>query len=47
MKVVLQGPLGPLTALMMADVPHVADLAEVRAVRLSVPYHALTLFAST
>ena len=47
MKVVLQGPLGPLTALMMADVPHVADLAEGKTVRLSVPSHSLTLFVST
>ena len=46
-KVVLDSPLGPLSALMMADVPFVADLAEGKTVRLSVPSDALTLFAST
>ena len=46
-KVVLDSPLGPLSALMMADVPQVADLAEGKTVRLSVPSDALTLFAST
>jgi len=47
LKVVVDGPLGPLTALMMADVPQVADLAEGKTVRLSVPSDSLTLFAST
>ncbi len=46
-KVVLDTSLGPLSALMMADMPQVSDLAEGKTVRLSVPSDALTLFAST
>jgi ABC-type Fe3+/spermidine/putrescine transport system ATPase subunit len=46
-KAVLDTPLGPLTALMMADQPHVAELAEGKTERLSVPSDTFTLFAST
>ncbi len=46
-KAVLDTPLGPLTALSMADTPHVAELAEGKTAHLSVPYGTFTLFAST
>ncbi|MCC8430234.1 ABC transporter ATP-binding protein [Reyranella aquatilis] len=46
-KAVLDTPLGPLTALMMADQPRVAELAEGKTERLSVPSDTFTLFAST
>ena len=46
-KAVLDTPLGPLTALSMADTPHVAELAEGKTAHLSVPYGTVTLFAST
>ncbi len=46
-KAVLDTPLGPLTALAMADTPHVAELAEGKTARLFVPSDTFTLFAST
>ena len=46
-KAVLDTPLGPLTALSMADTPQGAELAEGKTVRLSVPSDSFTVFAST
>ncbi len=46
-KAVFDTPLGPLTALSMADTPHMAELAEGKTAHLSVPSDTFTLFAST
>ena len=46
-KAVLDTPLGPLTALSMADAPHVAELTEGKTAHLSVPSDTFTLFAPT
>jgi ABC-type Fe3+/spermidine/putrescine transport system ATPase subunit len=46
-KAVLDTPLGPLTALAMADTPDVAELTEGKTAHLSVPSDTFTLFAST
>lgn len=46
-KAVLDTPLGPLTALSMADTPQGAELAEGKTVRLSVPSDSFIVFAST
>lgn len=47
LKAVLDSPLGPITALTMADAPHVAEFGEGKTVRLAVPSDTFTLFAST
>jgi len=46
-KAVLDTSLGPLTALAMADTPHVAELAEGKTAHLAVPSDTFTLFAPT
>ena len=46
-KAVLDTPLGPLTALSMADAPHVAELTKGKTAHLSVPSDTFTLFAPT
>lgn len=46
-KAVFDSPVGPITALMMAAMPHAAELEEGKAVNLAVPSDTLMLFAST
>ena len=46
-KAMLDTPLGPLTALMMAGAPQAAELAEGKTVRVAVPSDTLTVFVST
>ena len=46
-KAVLDTPLGPLTALAMADTPHAAELTEGQTAHLAIPSDTFTLFAPT